>query len=130
MLSLFNVLRFPLVVLPKALRCVSEALNACVNLEKFLTAPAAPKQDTEGAPGAKLSKVRAGWAVLQCLQSLRCFHWCAWLHVAGLQLAAEYHPLPLPPLPCCLTPAPLCPAPCPPIRPEGCAEACHGYLWL
>ena len=28
MLSLFNVLRFPLVVLPKALRCVSEALNA------------------------------------------------------------------------------------------------------
>ncbi len=28
MLSLFNVLRFPLVVLPKALRCVSEAINA------------------------------------------------------------------------------------------------------
>jgi len=28
MLSLFNILRFPLVVLPKALRCVSEALNA------------------------------------------------------------------------------------------------------
>jgi hypothetical protein len=27
-LSLFNVLRFPLVVLPKALRCVSEAINA------------------------------------------------------------------------------------------------------
>lgn len=28
MLSLFNVMRFPLVVLPKALRCVSEALNS------------------------------------------------------------------------------------------------------
>lgn len=28
MLSLFNILRFPLVVLPKALRCVSEAFNA------------------------------------------------------------------------------------------------------
>lgn len=28
MLSLFNILRFPLVVLPKAMRCVSEALNA------------------------------------------------------------------------------------------------------
>ncbi len=28
LLSLFNVLRFPLVVLPKALRCVSEAIQA------------------------------------------------------------------------------------------------------
>ncbi|KAL4427322.1 hypothetical protein ABPG77_003231 [Micractinium sp. CCAP 211/92] len=54
MLSLFNVLRFPLVVLPKALRCVSEALNASRNLEKFLAEPAAPKQDTEGAPGGEL----------------------------------------------------------------------------
>nr|AXF41555.1 HLA3 protein [Chlorella sp. ArM0029B] len=56
MLSLFNVLRFPLVVLPKALRCVSEALNASANLEKFLAAPAAPKQDSEGAPGGEMHK--------------------------------------------------------------------------
>ncbi len=70
MLSLFNVLRFPLVVLPKALRCVSEALNASRNLEKFLAEPAAPKQDTEGAPGGELLNVsglgagawdRLGW---------------------------------------------------------------------
>ncbi|GBF87685.1 hypothetical protein Rsub_00396 [Raphidocelis subcapitata] len=51
MLSLFNVLRFPLVVLPKALRCVSEAINAAANIETFLAEPAAPKQNTEGAPG-------------------------------------------------------------------------------
>lgn len=57
MLSLFNVLRFPLVVLPKAMRCVSEALNASTNLEKFLAEPAAPKQDTEGAPGGEMHKV-------------------------------------------------------------------------
>lgn len=57
MLSLFNVLRFPLVVLPKALRCVSEAVNASRNLEKFLAEPAAPKQDTEGAPGGELRNV-------------------------------------------------------------------------
>ena len=51
MLSLFNILRFPLVVLPKALRAVSEALNAISNLEKFLAEPIVTKQDTTGAPG-------------------------------------------------------------------------------
>lgn len=59
MLSLFNVLRFPLVVLPKAMRCVSEALRSVGNLEKFLAEPVAPRQDLEGKPGAQLSKV--GW---------------------------------------------------------------------
>lgn len=56
MLSLFNVLRFPLVVLPKAMRCVSEALRSVGNLEKFLAEPVAPRQDLEGKPGAQLSK--------------------------------------------------------------------------
>ncbi len=58
MLSLFNVLRFPLVVLPKALRCVSEAVNSIHNLEKFMTEPAAPKHDTQGKTGVHFQKVR------------------------------------------------------------------------
>ena len=45
------------VVLPKALRCVSEAMNASRNLEKFLAADAAPRQDTEGKPGGQISQV-------------------------------------------------------------------------
>jgi ATP-binding cassette subfamily C (CFTR/MRP) protein 1 len=53
MLSLFNVMRFPLVVLPKALRCVSEAINAIASLEKFLAEPAAPKHDLKGKPGVQ-----------------------------------------------------------------------------
>ena len=64
MLSLFNVLRFPLVVLPKALRCVSEAMNATRNLEGFLAQAAAPKHDEEGAPGGRIHKVGAWVAAL------------------------------------------------------------------
>ncbi|KIZ01660.1 ABC transporter, multidrug resistance associated protein [Monoraphidium neglectum] len=56
MLSLFNVLRFPLMLLPKALRCVSEAIQASETIETFLAEPAAPKHDTEGAPGVSFSK--------------------------------------------------------------------------
>jgi ATP-binding cassette subfamily C (CFTR/MRP) protein 1 len=62
-LSLFNILRFPLVVLPKALKAVSEAYNAVNNLEKFLAEPAAPKQDLEGEPQVHFSKVRPWPAV-------------------------------------------------------------------
>ena len=58
-LSLFNILRFPLVVLPKALKAVSEAYNATNNLEKFLAEPAAPKQDLEGQPAVHFNKVRS-----------------------------------------------------------------------
>lgn len=60
MLSLFNVLRFPLVVLPKALRCVSEALNSIRKLEKFLGQESAAKHDEKGAVGGRLNNVRAG----------------------------------------------------------------------
>jgi hypothetical protein len=35
-LSLFNILRFPLVVLPKALRSLSEALASIARIEEFL----------------------------------------------------------------------------------------------
>ncbi|KAI8468106.1 MAG: hypothetical protein J3K34DRAFT_479395 [Monoraphidium minutum] len=55
MLSLFNVLRFPLMLLPKALRCVSEAINASANIEKFLAEQSAPKHDTAGAPGVRMT---------------------------------------------------------------------------
>ncbi|GAB4815837.1 hypothetical protein N2152v2_002883 [Parachlorella kessleri] len=56
MLSLFNILRFPLVVLPKALRCVTEAINAAGNIEKFLAEPAAPRHDTESKTGVQFTK--------------------------------------------------------------------------
>jgi hypothetical protein len=35
-LSLFNILRFPLVVLPKAVRSLSEALSSIARVEEFL----------------------------------------------------------------------------------------------
>jgi len=35
-LSLFNILRFPLVVLPKAMRALSEALASIARVEAFL----------------------------------------------------------------------------------------------
>jgi hypothetical protein len=44
-------------LLPKALRCVSEAIQASETIETFLAEPAAPKHDTEGAPGVSFSKV-------------------------------------------------------------------------
>lgn len=50
MLSLFNILRFPLVVLPKAIRAVSEAQLAISNLQSFLAQPIARKQEITGAP--------------------------------------------------------------------------------
>ena len=65
-LSLFNILRFPLVVLPKALKAVSEAYNATNNLEKFLAEPAAPKQDLEGQPEVHFNKVKSKPAFCKC----------------------------------------------------------------
>lgn len=56
MLSLFNVLRFPLVVLPKALRCVSEAMNSVDKLERFLAIEGAPKHDVVGKPGVEFKQ--------------------------------------------------------------------------
>jgi len=45
-LSLFNILRFPLVVLPKALRSLSEALASIARVEEFLLEHV--PTDTEG----------------------------------------------------------------------------------
>ena len=56
MLSLFNILRFPLVVLPKAIRAMSEALNAIANLQKFLAEPIVTKQDLAGSPGVSFKE--------------------------------------------------------------------------
>jgi ATP-binding cassette, subfamily C (CFTR/MRP), member 1 len=44
-LSLFNILRFPLVVLPKALRALSEGLAAMARLETFLMFEEADVED-------------------------------------------------------------------------------------
>jgi hypothetical protein len=46
-LSLFNILRFPLVVLPKAMRALSEALASIARIEDFLLKDV--PTDTEGA---------------------------------------------------------------------------------
>jgi hypothetical protein len=104
MLSLFNILRFPLVVLPKALRCVSEAINAASNIEKFMVEPAAPKHDTEGKSGVQFNKVGAGVVGLGCCQPCKSASvppagvacWCAgtqlpWQLLQGLLFAQACH---------------------------------------
>lgn len=96
MLSLFNILRFPLVVLPKAMRCVSEAIRATGNLQHFLAEPAAPRQDLEGKPGAQLSKVRCGVAAAawRAADWLSCVFWLADRLLANCPPPTS--------LPCCL----------------------------
>jgi hypothetical protein len=75
------VLRFPLILLPKALRCVSEAINASANIEKFLVEPVVPKQNTEGRPGVKFTNVspsrsrrRKAWALSAAGARARALH--------------------------------------------------------
>jgi ABC-type multidrug transport system fused ATPase/permease subunit len=55
-LSLFNILRFPLVVLPKAMRAVSDAMTAISRIESFLLEEVAVKERTtsSGAPGIRI----------------------------------------------------------------------------
>lgn len=43
--SLFNILRLPLVVLPKAMRALSDALAAIEKIEIFLNTPTAVRQE-------------------------------------------------------------------------------------
>jgi ATP-binding cassette subfamily C (CFTR/MRP) protein 1 len=56
-LSLFNILRFPLVVLPKAVKAVNECVNAIGKIERFLSEAVAPKQDLQGRPEIHFNKV-------------------------------------------------------------------------
>ncbi|KAI8465820.1 MAG: putative ABC transporter [Monoraphidium minutum] len=53
-LSLFNTLRFPLVVLPKALRGVSEAVAALGRIQKFLLLPESQESLPAAAEGARI----------------------------------------------------------------------------
>ncbi|KIY99894.1 ABC transporter, multidrug resistance associated protein [Monoraphidium neglectum] len=53
-LSLFNTLRFPLVVLPKALRGVSEGVAALGRLQKFLLLPESEDVPAAAAEGASI----------------------------------------------------------------------------
>ena len=54
LLSLFNILRFPLVVLPKALRCASESITSARKIETFMARRVVNKQNTTGTPGVHI----------------------------------------------------------------------------
>jgi ABC-type multidrug transport system fused ATPase/permease subunit len=51
-LSLFNILRFPLVVLPKAMRAMSDAMTAISRVESFLLEHVTSKERKAGDAGA------------------------------------------------------------------------------
>jgi hypothetical protein len=53
-LSLFNILRFPLVVLPKALRAASEGLTSLRRIEDFLSTEVEAKDKDVGTPGIRI----------------------------------------------------------------------------
>ncbi|GBF99292.1 ABC transporter [Raphidocelis subcapitata] len=53
-LSLFNTLRFPLVVLPKALRGVSEGVAAMSRIQKFLLLPESEEVPAASTDGARI----------------------------------------------------------------------------
>jgi hypothetical protein len=75
-LSLFNILRFPLVVLPKALRSASEALTSIARVEEFLLENV--PTDLEGV--TKTSRAGINIVSAACCSALVClavaFHSC------------------------------------------------------
>jgi hypothetical protein len=75
-LSLFNILRFPLVVLPKALRSLSEALASIARVEEFLLTHV--PTDMEGVTKSS----RMGINIVSFESLLR------WLVLSSLQSAA------------------------------------------
>lgn len=56
-LSLFNILRFPLVVLPKALRAASDMLSAIERVDGFLQMEVPERGQMSGAPGVHMVSV-------------------------------------------------------------------------
>jgi ABC-type multidrug transport system fused ATPase/permease subunit len=60
-LSLFNSLRFPLVVLPRALRSVAEARAAIRRLEAFLLTPEMQEQKRGKTPSISIKKADIGY---------------------------------------------------------------------
>ena len=80
-LSLFNILRFPLVVLPKAMRAGSEALSACERIQAFLLTEVPERKAMSNTPGVRLVStvtlncawqvaVMPGAALLLCVELL------------------------------------------------------------
>ena len=65
-LSLFNILRFPLVVLPKALRALSEALASISRIEEFMLQHV--PTDAEGISRSSRVgvKIVSGWLLTCC----------------------------------------------------------------
>jgi len=57
-LSLFNILRFPLVVLPKALRAGSEGFTSINRIEEFLLMPIETKEKQSRAPGIHIERAQ------------------------------------------------------------------------
>ena len=66
-LSLFNILRFPLVVLPKALRSLSEALASIARVEEFLLTEV--PTDMEGITKASRAGINIVSAIFALLLS-------------------------------------------------------------
>ena len=89
-LSLFNILRFPLVVLPKALRALSEGLASMERIEAFLLSEEEEIDDTQARqalPHAGVHIVSGPdplWAVGVC---------CAMRMYAHIALAATDLPM-------------------------------------
>ncbi len=59
-LSLFNILRFPLVVLPKAMRAGSDMLASLDRIDGFLKMDVPERQAMNAAPGVRIVSVWAG----------------------------------------------------------------------
>ncbi len=53
-LSLFNILRFPLIVLPKAMRAASEMLTSLDRIEAFLKMDVPERREMNGAAGVRM----------------------------------------------------------------------------
>eukprot|EP00878_Enallax_costatus_P043867 GHUV01051966.1.p1 GENE.GHUV01051966.1~~GHUV01051966.1.p1 ORF type:complete len:333 (-),score=98.02 GHUV01051966.1:756-1754(-) len=112
-LSLFNILRFPLVVLPKAMRALSEALASMQRIEAFLLQDV--PTDAEGVTKSSRAGIRIVSACCYCALilvkthpaaaysrdslschsvsglTLCCFVWCRCSSVACQQLSGSAH---------------------------------------
>uniref|UniRef100_A0A7S0R9V8 Uncharacterized protein n=1 Tax=Chlamydomonas leiostraca TaxID=1034604 RepID=A0A7S0R9V8_9CHLO len=53
-LSLFNILRFPLVVLPKAMRAASDAMSAIERIQAYLLTEVPERKSMTNAPGVRI----------------------------------------------------------------------------
>lgn len=85
-LSLFNILRFPLVVLPKAMRAGSDMLQSIERVQAFLVTEVPERQQMGGAPGVHMVSGRDDLLVCTLCMRLACLQGCADACGLGLSL--------------------------------------------